>query len=61
MQNKNRIEVIKMGNQFRGLKEEIEICRDKMVRLASETSLNNKQVIETSQRLDHLLNQLTEK
>ncbi|WP_157273109.1 aspartyl-phosphate phosphatase Spo0E family protein [Neobacillus bataviensis] len=50
-----------MGNQFRGLKEEIEICRDKMVRLASETSLNNKQVIETSQRLDHLLNQLTEK
>ncbi|MBO0962449.1 aspartyl-phosphate phosphatase Spo0E family protein [Neobacillus sp. MM2021_6] len=41
--------------------EEIEICRDKMIRLASETSINNQQVIESSKRLDHLLNQIVKK
>lgn len=57
----NRTEVIKLGAHFRGLMDEIEIYRDKMIRLASETSLNHQQVIETSKQLDHLLNQLTKK
>ncbi|WP_242637916.1 MULTISPECIES: aspartyl-phosphate phosphatase Spo0E family protein [Bacillaceae] len=56
-----RTEVIKLGAHFRGLMEEIEICRDKMIRLASETSINNQQVIESSKRLDHLLNQIVKK
>ncbi|MFZ7946958.1 MULTISPECIES: aspartyl-phosphate phosphatase Spo0E family protein [Bacillaceae] len=50
-----------MSAEFRDLMKEIENCRDKMVQLASETSLSNHQVIETSKRLDHLLNQLLHK
>jgi Spo0E like sporulation regulatory protein len=45
-----------MGGQLHGLVEEIENCRQEMVRLATETSIRNKQVIETSTRLDLLLN-----
>ncbi|MFK9095157.1 Spo0E family sporulation regulatory protein-aspartic acid phosphatase [Bacillus salipaludis] len=48
-----------MGTQFRRLKEEIESCRDEMVRLASDSTLANHQVLETSQRLDHLLNKFS--
>jgi hypothetical protein len=45
-----------MSSSYRGLLEEIEIQRNDMVRLASETSLSNHKVIEASERLDCLLN-----
>jgi|tagenome__1003787_1003787.scaffolds.fasta_scaffold8009688_1 Spo0E like sporulation regulatory protein len=45
-----------MSSSYRGLLEEIEIQRNDMVRLASETSLSNHKVIEASKRLDCLLN-----
>ena len=45
-----------MGAQFHGLIDEIEICRKEMVRLAAETSFANQEVIETSMKLDTLLN-----
>ncbi|MEH7546091.1 MULTISPECIES: aspartyl-phosphate phosphatase Spo0E family protein [Bacillaceae] len=45
-----------MSSLYRGLLEEIEIQRNDMVRLASETSLSNHKVIEASKRLDCLLN-----
>ncbi|WML50584.1 aspartyl-phosphate phosphatase Spo0E family protein [Neobacillus sp. PS3-34] len=35
---------------------DIEKCRTEMVRLATHTSLSDKHVIETSTRLDSLLN-----
>ncbi|WHY77795.1 aspartyl-phosphate phosphatase Spo0E family protein [Neobacillus sp. WH10] len=47
-----------MGTPIPGLMEEIESCRNEMVRIASETSLANQLVLETSRRLDHLLNKL---
>jgi len=49
-----------MRAQFRGLIEEIESCRNEMVRLASETTLANQHVLETSRRLDHLLNEFNQ-
>ncbi|PLS10384.1 aspartyl-phosphate phosphatase Spo0E family protein [Neobacillus cucumis] len=45
-----------MSAPFHGLLKEIEIQRNDMVRLASETSLSNHMVIEASKRLDSLLN-----
>ncbi|MEH7505757.1 aspartyl-phosphate phosphatase Spo0E family protein [Neobacillus drentensis] len=45
-----------MGGQLHGLVEEIENCRQEMVRFAADTSLRNKQVLETSIRLDSLIN-----
>jgi hypothetical protein len=45
-----------MSSSYRGLIEEIEIQRNNMIRLASETSLSNHKVIEASKRLDSLLN-----
>lgn len=38
------------------LLREIEDCRSDMVHLATATSLSNQQVVETSIKLDHLLN-----
>lgn len=38
------------------LLKDIEKCRKEMVELASTTSLSNQHVIETSTKLDHLLN-----
>ncbi|MEH7093519.1 aspartyl-phosphate phosphatase Spo0E family protein [Neobacillus vireti] len=45
-----------MSSSYRGLIEEIEIQRNNMIRLASETSLSNQKVIEESKKLDYLLN-----
>jgi hypothetical protein len=45
-----------VGVQLDGLLKEIENCRQKMVRLASETSVANLHVIKISVRLDSLLN-----
>jgi len=45
-----------MSSSYRGLIEEIEIQRNNMIRLASETSLSNHKVIEASKQLDYLLN-----
>lgn len=38
------------------LLKDIEKCRKEMVELASSTSLSNQRVIDTSTKLDHLLN-----
>ena len=38
------------------LKKDIEDCREEMVRLALITSLSDQRVIETSKRLDKLIN-----
>ncbi|MGM0904657.1 aspartyl-phosphate phosphatase Spo0E family protein [Mesobacillus maritimus] len=38
------------------LKRDIEHCREEMVQLAIKTSMSDQRVIETSKRLDHLLN-----
>lgn len=38
------------------LKKDIENCREEMVRLALITSLSDQRVIETSKRLDKLIN-----
>ncbi|WP_099421381.1 aspartyl-phosphate phosphatase Spo0E family protein [Bacillus massilinigeriensis] len=38
------------------LLEDIEHCRNEMVRLASNTSLSNQRVIAVSTKLDQLLN-----
>lgn len=46
-----------MGLQRPQLMEEIENCRDEMVRLASETSLLHPHVIAASKKLDLLLYQ----
>ncbi|WP_066070770.1 aspartyl-phosphate phosphatase Spo0E family protein [Neobacillus soli] len=46
-----------VGDLVLGLLEEIENCRDEMVRLASGASLLNQQVIEMSIKLDLLLNE----
>jgi hypothetical protein len=46
-----------MGSARLALIEEIEMCRNEMVRLASKTSLLNQEVITTSKKLDQLLNQ----
>ena len=46
-----------MSSSYGGLVEEIEIQRNNMIRLASETSLSNQKVIEASKKLDSLLNQ----
>lgn len=46
-----------MSTHFRGLIAEIECCRNEMVRLAAETSFGHQTVIETSKKLDGLLNE----
>lgn len=45
-----------MDIQLFKLNKDIENCREEMVRMASETSFANSLVIETSMRLDSLLN-----
>jgi hypothetical protein len=45
-----------MGVELEGLLEEIENARCEMVRFASDTSLENHQVLATSIRLDSLIN-----
>jgi hypothetical protein len=45
-----------VDNYLYKINEDIENCREEMVRLASKTSLANSLVIETSKRLDSLLN-----
>jgi len=49
-----------MGTQLTGLIDEIESCRNEMVRIASETSLANQLVLDTSRRLDLLLNEFNQ-
>lgn len=45
-----------MGRQLHGLVEEIENVRQEMVLFAAESSLRDQQVLETSIRLDSLIN-----
>jgi hypothetical protein len=45
-----------MGVELNGLLEEIENVRHEMVRSAADTSLRNQHVLETSIRLDSLIN-----
>ncbi|WML58120.1 aspartyl-phosphate phosphatase Spo0E family protein [Neobacillus sp. PS2-9] len=54
---KRREVMCKVGLQRPKLMKEIEICRDAMVKLASETSLSHPHVIAVSKKLDVLLYQ----
>jgi hypothetical protein len=45
-----------LTKQLQSLLQDIESCRLEMIRIACENSLQNHKVIETSKKLDGLLN-----
>jgi hypothetical protein len=51
-----KIEVIILNNLLQILLLDIENCRNEMIRTAAATSLVNPEVMETSKKLDGLLN-----